>query len=93
MRYNRLKKLGIINGEIMQVNPYSLGYSCVGSIGVKTSPENEKAVMEFLKEKEKLSFPLESWGRANIEFLVIKKNIEEWATELRSLEPLHTSNL
>jgi DNA-binding Lrp family transcriptional regulator len=86
MRYNRLKKIGIINGEIMQVNPYSLGYTCVGNIGVKTSAEFEKAVMEFLKEKEKLSFPIESWGKSNIEFLVVKKNIEEWAAELRSLE-------
>ena len=63
MRYNRLKKLGIINGEIMQVNPYSLGYTCVGNIGVKTSAENEKAVMEFLKEKEKLSFPIRIMGK------------------------------
>lgn len=49
MRYNRLKKVGIISGEIMQVNPYSLGYKCVGDIGINTSAENEKTVIEFLK--------------------------------------------
>lgn len=86
MRYNRLKKTGVINGEIMQVNPCSLGYACVGNIGVKTSAENEKAVMEILKEKQKLPFPMESWGKSNIEFLVVTKNIEEWADQLRRLE-------
>jgi DNA-binding Lrp family transcriptional regulator len=81
-----LKKIGVINGEIMQVNPYSLGYKCVGNIGINTSPENEEAVIEFLKKKGNLSFPIESWGKSNIGFLVVEKNIEEWAAELRRLE-------
>jgi Lrp/AsnC family transcriptional regulator for asnA, asnC and gidA len=50
-RYNHLKKVGIINGEIMQVNPYGLGYKCVGNIGINTSGENEETVIEALKKK------------------------------------------
>ena len=53
-RFTRLKKEGIINGAIMQVNPYSLGFKCVCDITVKTDPQKEKAkeVMAFLKEKK-----------------------------------------
>ncbi|MBN1358087.1 winged helix-turn-helix transcriptional regulator, partial [Candidatus Bathyarchaeota archaeon] len=40
-RYKRLWKTGIINGEIMQVNPSSLGYKCIVNIGVTTARENE----------------------------------------------------
>ena len=86
MRYNHLKKIGLIQGEIMQVNPYSLGYKCVGNIGINTSAENEEAVIEFLRRKLPSTFPMMSWGKYNIGLLVVKKNIEEWAIELRRLD-------
>jgi DNA-binding Lrp family transcriptional regulator len=85
-RFNRLKKVGIINGEIMQVNPYSLGCKCVGNIGINTSAENEETVKEFLKEKIHSTFSMMSWGKYNIGLFVVKKNIEEWAAELRRLD-------
>jgi DNA-binding Lrp family transcriptional regulator len=73
----------------MQVNPYSLGYKCVGNIGINTSAEDEEAVTEFLKKKLPSSNPMGSWGfwgKYNIGLLVVKKNIEEWAEELRRLD-------
>jgi len=86
MRYKHLWKVGVINGEIMQVNPYRLGYKCVGNIGINTSPENEEAVIDFLKKKGTLAYPMESWGKYNIGLLVVKRNVEEWAAELRRLD-------
>ena len=88
MRYKHLWKAGIINGEIMQVNPYSLGYKCVGNIGINTSSENEEEVIEFLKKIRYRPPPvlLHTWGKSNVGLLVVNKNIEEWAAELRLLE-------
>lgn len=85
-RYKYLKRAGIINGEIMQVNPYALGYKCIGNIGISTSPENEEAVIEFLKKELPMANPMKPWGKHNIWVLVAKKNIEEWAAELHRLE-------
>jgi DNA-binding Lrp family transcriptional regulator len=86
MRYNRLKKVGVINGEIMQVNPYSLGYKCVGNIGINTSAEKEKAVREFLEEQSTPNLLVDSWGRYNIGLIVSERNIEEWSRQLHHLE-------
>jgi len=86
MRYNHLKKLGVIKGEIMQVNPYSLGYKCVGNIGINTAVENEKAVIGFLKKKFPSTYPVPSWGRYNLGIRIVKRNIEEWAEALHILD-------
>ncbi len=88
MRYKHLWKVGIINGEIMQVNPYSLGYKCVGNIGINTSAEYEETVTEFLKKKATSVYPSGSWGKYNIGLLVLKKNVEEWAAELHRLDSI-----
>jgi len=89
MRYKHLWKVGVINGEIMQVNPYSLGYKCVGNIGINTSAENEEEAKKLLEIKEKPGFrspPLAFWGKYNIGLLIVTKNIEEWAKELSRLD-------
>jgi DNA-binding Lrp family transcriptional regulator len=89
MRYKHLWKVGIITGEIMQVNPYSLGYKCVGNIGINTSPESEKEVRELLEKKSPFFTPVSgSWVKYSIGVLVVKKNIEEWAAELRRLDSI-----
>jgi len=89
MRYNHLKKVGVINGEITLVNPYSLGYKCVGNLGINTFAENHEEVIEFLKKKVALTtlyISKESWGKYNIGLLVTKKSTEEWAAVLRCLD-------
>jgi Lrp/AsnC family transcriptional regulator for asnA, asnC and gidA len=86
VRYNKLKKLGVIKGEIMQVNPYSLGYKCVGNIGINTSSESEKAVIEFLKKKFPSTYPVPSWGKYNLGIRITKTNIEDWAEAMQILD-------
>ncbi len=51
MRYKRLKKEGIITGEVMLVNPHSLGYRHIVDLGITSTVEREKEVAEFLESK------------------------------------------
>lgn len=86
MRYKHLWKVGVINGEIMQVNPYGLGYNCVGNIGINTSTEHEEALMESLKKRAPLTITMRAWAKYNVGLIVVKKNIEDWVAELRRLD-------
>ncbi len=49
VRFERLKKEGVITGEIMQVNPKVIGYNFVADLGITTNAEDEKEVLEFLR--------------------------------------------
>ena len=51
MRYKRLWRDGVINGEKMLVNPHSLGYPHIADLGMVTAVEKEKEVTEFLDSK------------------------------------------
>jgi len=51
MRYKRLWRDGVINGEKMLVNPHCLGYPHIADLGIITSVENEKEVKKFLESK------------------------------------------
>ncbi|MBM4400836.1 MAG: winged helix-turn-helix transcriptional regulator, partial [Crenarchaeota archaeon] len=55
MRYKRLWKEGVINGEVMLVNPHSLGYKYISDLGITTAVENEKEVIKFLTHKPYIS--------------------------------------
>ncbi|MDG6222439.1 MAG: AsnC family transcriptional regulator [Candidatus Bathyarchaeota archaeon] len=76
-RFLKLKKIGIINGAIMQVNPYSLGYDCMCDITMKTAPENDEKVKQFLRNKPYTKTILEQFGRQNIAIGVLLKSINE----------------
>jgi DNA-binding Lrp family transcriptional regulator len=51
MRYKHLCNEGIITGETMLINPFSLGYNYVSLLGIITSKENEEKAIKFLKLK------------------------------------------
>jgi Lrp/AsnC family transcriptional regulator for asnA, asnC and gidA len=51
MRYNRLKKAGIINGEYMHVNPEFWGYEHTIDIRIKTSLSDEEEIIKMLNKK------------------------------------------
>jgi DNA-binding Lrp family transcriptional regulator len=86
-RYKRLWKTGIINGEIMQVNPSSLGYKCIANIGVTTARENENEVMEFLRNKPySLVVFRNVFEKTNIAAIVSLHEFEELAETMRDIE-------
>jgi DNA-binding Lrp family transcriptional regulator len=51
MRYKRLKKEGVITGEVMLVNPHSLGYCHIVDLGITSLVEKQREVAEFLESK------------------------------------------
>ncbi len=51
MRYKRLWKEGVINGEKMLVNPHSLGYRHIVDLFVASHYEDENEVTKFLESK------------------------------------------
>jgi Lrp/AsnC family transcriptional regulator for asnA, asnC and gidA len=66
MRYKRLWKTGVINGEIMQVNPNSLGYKCICDIGITAAAENEQKIIDFLKSKNYITHVFGPFGKYTI---------------------------
>ena len=66
MRYKKMWKAGIINGEIMLVNPYSLGYRYVCLIGMTTTKENEDKTAEFLRSKQYIPIVFKNFGKYNL---------------------------
>jgi len=86
-RYNRLWKLGIINGEIMQVNPQSLGYNCVINIGIVTDNEDENKVIEFLKSKPYIIFVIgKLFERINIDANICLPEFHQLHEVLKEIE-------
>ena len=78
MRYKRLWKDGVINGEIMTVNPHALGFDYAVDLGIITNVENEKEVTEFLKNKQyKHMTVIGPFGRYNVFAVAVFHNIQE----------------
>jgi len=74
-RYNRLRKLGIIKGQVMMVNPHSLGYNYICTIEIAADIEKESEVREFLENKQNLSPVSGAFGQYHL--LVGLRNIQD----------------
>ncbi len=55
MRYKRLWKEGVINGEKILINPHCLGYRHIVDLLIMNDVENEKEVTKFLESKPYIS--------------------------------------
>jgi Lrp/AsnC family transcriptional regulator for asnA, asnC and gidA len=86
MRYKNMIKAGIINGQIMQVNPNSLGYKCIADIGIITTNENEKNVTEFLKTRPYVMRTFGMFGKYNLAIKVALKDLKDLTTIIEDLE-------
>jgi Lrp/AsnC family transcriptional regulator for asnA, asnC and gidA len=86
MRYKKLWRIGIINGEIMQVNPQSLGYKCICDIGILTSAEDEKRVMAFLESRPYIQYVIRIYGKYNLTTKVALTDMQELAAILEDLQ-------
>ncbi len=65
MRYKRLWKEGIINGEVTLVNPHCLGYRHIVDLGITTTTEGEKEVAKFIESKPYISEVIHQPGDYN----------------------------
>jgi len=86
-RYKRLWKTGIINGEITQVNPASLGYKCIVTVWVTTAVADESKTIEFLRSKPYSCKVFRNvFERANLATIISLHEFEELAKTMRDIE-------
>jgi Lrp/AsnC family transcriptional regulator, regulator for asnA, asnC and gidA len=86
MRYARLKKIGVVTGETMQVSPHSLGYRYVSDLGIKTSVDKETEVLRYLQGKPYLSHIVGPFSVYNFWTKVVLHDIQELTGILEDLE-------
>jgi Lrp/AsnC family transcriptional regulator, regulator for asnA, asnC and gidA len=86
MRYARLKKIGVITGEIMQVNPHAIGYRCISDLGIKTAIDKETEVRAFLRTKPYLAHIVNASSNYNFWTKVILKDIKDLNNVIAELE-------
>jgi len=86
MRYKRLWRDSIINGEVTLVNPHCLGYRHIIDLGVITSNENEKAVAEFLERKPYISQVVGNLGKYNFYGKVALRELNSLSEIIEDLE-------
>jgi Lrp/AsnC family transcriptional regulator for asnA, asnC and gidA len=86
MRYKNMIKAGIINGQIMQINPQSLGYKCIADIVILKSIDNEKIVLDFLKTRPYVQHIIGLFGKYNIGVKVALKDVKQLTNIIEDLE-------
>ena len=96
-RYLNLKKLGIIIGSTILVNPRALGYNCYGFLGVKVDQKKRNEVKDFLNNQEGIIFTWEKIQEINIGSYFALHSLEDFSklTEIlrknlyiREIQPL-----
>ena len=65
-RYLNLKKLGVIVGSTILVNPRALGYNCYGFLGIKANQKKINEVKDFLIKQQGILFTWDKRQEINI---------------------------
>jgi DNA-binding Lrp family transcriptional regulator len=89
MRYKRLWKEGVINGENMLVNPHCLGYRHIIDLGITTTVENEAEVAKFLETKSYISEVVGPVGKYNFYGKVALRDLNKLHEIIEDLESNH----
>lgn len=87
-RYDRLKKAGIITGELVEVNLRSFGIENIVEIGIKASVDNEENVREFLKKNRHIiaaELGTETFGKYNIVALAVLPKMADLTTVIKEV--------
>jgi len=86
MRYKRLWREGVINGEVTLVNPHCLGYRHIIDLGIIASHENEKAVADYLESKPYISQVVRNLGKYNFYGKVALRDLNNLSKIIEDLE-------
>ena len=89
MRYKRLWRDGVINGEKMLVNPHCLGYRHIIDLGIINAIENEKEVAKFLESKPYISELVGPLGKYNFDGKVALRHLNKLHEIIEDLESNH----
>ena len=65
-RIKEMKKKGIINGAIMQLNPQKLGFTCCGVLQIITIPGKEEKVRNYLRGRQYSFYDYKYFGKLHI---------------------------
>jgi Lrp/AsnC family transcriptional regulator, regulator for asnA, asnC and gidA len=86
-RYDRLCKTGVINGEIIQVNPAALGYNCVVNIGIITNLVDEIKFIKYLHDKPYVCAVFRNLlERQNLGCIIVLHDMQELSGILQDIE-------
>lgn len=89
MRYKRLHREGVINGEVMLVNPHCLGYRHIIDLGIITDAENEDDVAKFLDNKPYISQAVKHFDKFNFYVKTALKDLNQLSKIIEDLESNH----
>ena len=77
IRFNRLKKTGVITGSTMLVNQEALGYEGTAFMAINTDIDQEQSVLEFLEDVPNIIENHAQIGNHNIVSILFIKNVDE----------------
>ena len=83
MRFERLKKAGVIKGAVTQINPKSLGYNCIAFLGIQVDTAQEESVYNFLEKTPNLLLNNRRIGRYDIKSIAVLKSIDDLARTIK----------
>lgn len=86
MRFNRLKKEGVVNGAIAQVNPRSYGYDCIALLSIKADANEEKNVYDYVRKIPEISTSFQPIGEYNVISIAVMKSTDELAHTVEQIE-------
>jgi DNA-binding Lrp family transcriptional regulator len=89
MRYKRLWKEGVINGEVTLVNPHCLGYRHIIDLGIITEKGSEKDVAAYLESKPYISEVIAHFGKYNFFGKVALRDLNKLSEIIEDLESNH----
>ena len=89
MRYKRLRREDVINGEVMLVNPHCLGYRHIVDLGIITDTENEKEVAEYVDSRPYISQVVNHFGKYNFFGKVVLRDLNKLSGIIEDLESNH----
>jgi DNA-binding Lrp family transcriptional regulator len=71
-RFDLLKKSGVVNGSVMQIDPRSLGYNCVAMANIQAHPKDKKIIQRFLQSQNIPFYDQYLSGSGFLSFIVAK---------------------
>jgi Lrp/AsnC family leucine-responsive transcriptional regulator len=86
MRYKRLWKEGIINGEVTLVNPHCLGYRHIIDLGIMTASENDEEIARYIEGKPYISQVIRHAGKYNFYGKVALSDLNKLSGIVEDLE-------
>ncbi|KON29342.1 hypothetical protein AC477_06010 [miscellaneous Crenarchaeota group-1 archaeon SG8-32-1] len=78
-RYLQLKKLGVITGSTILINPRAFGYNCYGFLGIKTNQKNTNEVKDFLNKQHGVLVTWDKIEEINIGNYFALNSLEDFA--------------